>query len=129
KIRNDFSCEVSSANSVPTSFRATAPRVFEEPSRQKVCAHCAAAPMNQTNTRLRRSVMTKNSAVIIVSFAVLAFCNLGRAQDQELTIDSTIAVARANMQADRTTLVTAAMNFNDKDGGVFWPIYKQYDYE
>ncbi len=28
------------------------------------------------------------------------------------------------MQADRTTLITTGMNFNDKDGAEFWPIYK-----
>lgn len=33
------------------------------------------------------------------------------------------------MQADRTTLITTGMNFNDKDGAAFWPIYKQYQYE
>ena len=73
--------------------------------------------------------MLKNSAVLVVTFAVFAFCPVGRAQDQEPTIDSTIAVVRANMQADRTTLITTGMNFNDKDGAAFWPIYKQYQYE
>src|SRR5271166_6173543 len=73
--------------------------------------------------------MIKNSALLMVTFAMLAFCPLGRAQDQEPTIDSTIAVVRANMQADRTTLITAGMNFNDKDGAAFWPIYREYDYE
>jgi hypothetical protein len=73
--------------------------------------------------------MIKNYASLMVTFAMLAFCPLGRAQDHEPTIDSTIAVVRANMQADRTTLITAGMNFNDKDGAAFWPIYKQYEYE
>jgi hypothetical protein len=73
--------------------------------------------------------MIKNCALLLVAFAMLAFCALGRAQDQEPTIDSTIAVVRANMQADRTTLITTGMNFNDKDGAAFWPIYKQYEYE
>jgi len=73
--------------------------------------------------------MMKNCALLMVTFAMLAFCPLGHAQDQELTIDSTIAVVRANMQADRTTLITTGMNFNDKDGAAFWPIYKQYQYE
>jgi len=73
--------------------------------------------------------MMKNSALLMLTFAMLAFCPLGRAQDQELTIDSTIAVVRANMQADRTALITAGMNFNDKDGAAFWPIYQQYEYE
>jgi hypothetical protein len=73
--------------------------------------------------------MIENFALLIVTFAMLTFCPLGRAQGQEPTIDSTIAVVRANMQADRTTLITAGMNFNDKDGAAFWPIYKQYEYE
>ena len=73
--------------------------------------------------------MIKNHASLMVTFAMLAFCPLVGAQDHEPTIDSTIAVVRANMQADRTTLITAGMNFNDKDGAAFWPIYKQYEYE
>src|SRR5271169_6307461 len=73
--------------------------------------------------------MIKNSALLMVMFAMLAFCPLGRAQDQEPAIDSTIAVVRANMQADRTTLITTVMNFTDKDGAAFWPIYQQYEYE
>ena len=73
--------------------------------------------------------MMKNSALLMVTFAMIAFCPLGRGQDQQPSIDSTIAVVRANMQADRTTLITAGMNFNDKDGAAFWPVYEQYEYE
>jgi len=73
--------------------------------------------------------MIKNSGLLVVTFVVLAFCALSRAQDQEPTIDSTIAVVRANMQADRTALITTGMNFNDKEGAAFWPIYEQYDHE
>jgi len=73
--------------------------------------------------------MMKNSALLVVTFAMLTFCPLGRAQDQEPTIDSTIALVRANMQADRTVLITTGMNFNDKEGAAFWPIYQQYEYE
>ena len=73
--------------------------------------------------------MMKNSALLMVTFAMLAFCPLGRAQDQEPTIDSTIAVVRANMQADKDCPHHNRMNFNDKDGAAFWPIYRQYEYE
>ena len=73
--------------------------------------------------------MIKNYGLLIWTLSVLTFCPLGRAQDQEPAIDSTIAVVRANMQADRTTLITTGMNFNDKDAAIFWPIYKQYQYE
>ena len=37
--------------------------------------------------------MMKNSALLVVTFAMLAFCPLGRAQDQEPTIDSTVAIS------------------------------------
>lgn len=73
--------------------------------------------------------MIKNFAQLMLTFAMLASCQFVRAQEQEPTIDSTIALVRANMQVDRTTLITAGMNFNDKDGAAFWPIYRQYQYE
>ena len=73
--------------------------------------------------------MIKNAVFSVFTFAILAICPLGRAQDQEPNIDSIIAVIRANMQADRTTLITTGMNFNDNEGAAFWPIYREYQYE
>jgi len=73
--------------------------------------------------------MTKNAALLILAFAMLAFCPLIHAQNQEPSMDSMIALVRANMQADRNTLITTGMNFNDKDGAAFWPIYREYEYE
>ncbi len=73
--------------------------------------------------------MIKYSAIPIVTLAILAFSPLCRAQDQEPDIDSTIALVRANMQADRTALITTGMNFDEKEGATFWPIYRQYQYE
>jgi hypothetical protein len=73
--------------------------------------------------------MIKNAVFFVLTFAILAICPLGRAQDQEPNIDSSIAVIRANMQADRTTLITTGMNFNDNEGAAFWPIYREYQYE
>jgi hypothetical protein len=62
-------------------------------------------------------------------FVGVVFCPLGRAQDQEPAIDSIIALVRANMQADRTVLITSGMNFSDKEDAAFWPVYQQYEYE
>src|SRR6201982_1770449 len=119
---------MSSATGVPTSSGASAPLSFQGAVRTICRAHSAAAPPNNTSGSGVQS-MIKNSALLVVTFAMLAFCPLGRAQDQEPTIDSTIAVVRANMKADRTTLITTGMNFSDKDGAAFWPIYQQYEYE
>ena len=74
--------------------------------------------------------MMKNCGLLMLTFAMLAFCPIGHAQDQAPpTIDSAIAVVRANMKAGRTILITTGMNFNDKDGAAFWLIYQQYEYE
>ena len=73
--------------------------------------------------------MIKNSALLMVMFTMLAFCPLGRAQEQEPGIDSAIEVARAKMQADKATVITATMNLSDKDGAAFWPVYRQYERE
>src|SRR6185295_9168086 len=73
--------------------------------------------------------MMKSFALLMITFALLAFCSFARAQDQEPNIDSKIAVARANMRADRYTIITTAMNFSEKEAAVFWPIYRQYEYE
>ena len=73
--------------------------------------------------------MMKNCALLMITFAVLVFCGFGRAQEQQPSIDSAIEVARAEMRADKATIITATMNFSDKDGAGFWPIYRQYERE
>ena len=42
--------------------------------------------------------MLKKFALLMLTFAMLAFCPLGRAQDQEPTIDSTIALLELHPQ-------------------------------
>ena len=67
--------------------------------------------------------------LLTITFSIVRIVPSGRAQDQEPSIDSAIEVARAGMQADRTTLISVAMKFNEKDGAAFWPIYQQYEHE
>jgi len=33
------------------------------------------------------------------------------------------------MRAERTTIITTAMDFSDEDAAAFWPIYRQYEFE
>jgi len=72
--------------------------------------------------------LTRKSVLLTIVFATALF-PVSRAQTQQPSVDSAIEVARANAQADRATIVNIAMNFSDKDGGAFWPIYRQYEYE
>jgi hypothetical protein len=74
--------------------------------------------------------------LLAITSAVFALPSLCSAQDQEQqpneqqpNIDSAIEIARANMRVDRVNIITAGMNFNDKEGAAFWPIYRQYEHE
>jgi hypothetical protein len=73
--------------------------------------------------------MIRKSVMLTITFAMLALSPLCRAQSQEPSLDSAIEVARANMQADRVTIITTAMDFSDKDAAAFWPIYRKYEQE
>jgi hypothetical protein len=73
--------------------------------------------------------LVRTPLLVTIAFAILAMSSLCSAQGQEPTLSSAIEVARAGMQADRATIITAAMNFSDKEAAAFWPIYRQYEYE
>ena len=71
--------------------------------------------------------MIRKFIVLTITFTMLS--PLCRAQDQQPSLDSVIEVFRADMRADRATIITQAMDFSDKDAAAFWPIYRKYEYE
>jgi hypothetical protein len=64
---------------------------------------------------------------IIFATSALSSLSLAQADEPQPSFDSAIAVARANMQADKATIISAAMQFTDQEGAAFWPIYRQYE--
>jgi hypothetical protein len=42
-------------------------------------------------------------------------------------VDSQIEALRADMRADKTKIVSEAMNLNEKESKAFWPVYRQYE--
>lgn len=85
--------------------------------------------MTQDASGIEISAMIRNSVLLTITFAMLALSPLCRAQAQEPSLDSVIEVVRADMRAERATIITAAMNFSDKDAAAFWPIYRKYEHE
>ncbi len=73
--------------------------------------------------------MIRKSVLLTITFALVTLPAISRAQTQEASIGSTIELVRADMQADRAKIITAAMTFSDKDAAAFWPIYRKYEYE
>ena len=67
--------------------------------------------------------------LLTLSLATLALSPLCHAQNLPASLNSSIELVRAGAQADRVTIITGAMNFSDKDGAVFWPMYRRYEYE
>ena len=72
--------------------------------------------------------MIRKFLLLTTTFAMLGLASVCHAQTQEPSLDSSIAVIRANMGADRVTIITAAMNFSDKNAAAFWPIYRNYEH-
>ena len=73
--------------------------------------------------------MICKSVVLTITFAILMVSPVCRAQSQQPSLDTVIETFRADMQADRATIITQAMNFSDKYAAAFWPIYRKYEYE
>jgi len=62
----------------------------------------------------------------ITALMLTPFCH---SQSQEHNLASDIEVAKAEIRVEKSTIISATMNFSDKDAAVFWPIYRQYEYE
>jgi hypothetical protein len=74
--------------------------------------------------------MKKSSLLPAVLLLLAPLYHTGAvAQEQQPNADSYIESLRADMHADKVAIITKAMNFNDKDAAVFWPIYKKYSYD
>jgi hypothetical protein len=74
------------------------------------------------------------SKVWVIAFtfiAALAISLSGQAfaQASQGSMDSEIESLRADMRADKVSIIKDAMKFNDKDAAAFWPVYKKYDAE
>jgi len=82
-----------------------------------------------TNTAVKPKSLPVMCVLLTITFAMLTLSPLCRAQTQEPSFDSMVEVIRADMRADKATIITAGMNFSDKDAAAFWPIYRQYDRE
>jgi hypothetical protein len=64
-------------------------------------------------------------AAILFSLGTLS--NVSTAQSSEAKLDSYIESLRADVRADKVAIITAAMQFNDQDSKIFWPVYRKYE--
>ncbi len=76
--------------------------------------------------------MKYKSVLLTMAVAMLGLSTMCWAQDQRPdrpNIDTTIALVRTAMQADRDTITGKSMALSDKEAAAFWPIYRKYENE
>ena len=62
-----------------------------------------------------------------VLLSLIACCNVSIAQNNEPSVDSYIESLRADTRADKVAIITDAMQLNDQDAKIFWPVYRKYE--
>lgn len=73
-------------------------------------------------------MIRKHLLNVVLMFLMLPL--ICRAQDDtSASVDSTLEIARAGMQAQKAAIVGEGMSLSDGDAAAFWPIYRQYEYE
>jgi hypothetical protein len=78
--------------------------------------------------------MIKDKRRIMKSFlayalTVMALTSLAPAQQQPVSFSSYIELLRADVRSDKVALLSQTMNFNERDAGIFWPVYRRYEIE
>jgi hypothetical protein len=74
--------------------------------------------------------MNCTTGLLSLGLALLAGPSLCHAQGEEPpSLDSGIAMIRADVLASKTTIVGQAMNLDDKEAASFWPVYRRYEFE
>ena len=80
-----------------------------------------------TSKRMDEMKMRILFAALLFSLGTLS--NVSTAQSSEANLDSYIESLRADVRADKVAIITAAMQFNDQDSKIFWPVYRKYEAE
>jgi len=74
---------------------------------------------------------TISTLLLICTAATSLWAQQAHVQDpnesKELNTQAYIQLLRSDMRSDKQQLVKEAMQLNDQQSAVFWPIYKEYD--
>ncbi len=93
------------------------------------CTARILAPKSHDERGISSQGFVPKFAVLAITLAVFGLSSFCVAQNGQTSLASVIEVVRASSEADRVTIITQAMNFNDQDAAAFWPIYRKYERE
>jgi hypothetical protein len=64
---------------------------------------------------------------ILMPMGAIAQVLESKSETQEQNLRADIELLRSDVRADKTKIMAAMMQLNDKDAAVFWPIYREYE--
>ena len=64
---------------------------------------------------------------MIVALSLLALGTFAPAQAQD--VNSFVELLRKDVKAEKTAVITMVMEFTDAESEIFWPIYREYEFE
>src|SRR5438309_3107413 len=76
----------------------------------------------------------KKRPMLTLSLIAIWFWSLSASAQQtsagdDAALNAQIEAIRADVRADKITIITEAMKFTPQESSVFWPIYKKYSQE
>jgi hypothetical protein len=87
-------------------------------------------PLHGSTILSRRNGDMKIKLLLATATVLLSLVPLSRisaSQNDEANLDSSIETLRADLRADKVTIITDAMKFTDSESKIFWPIYRKYE--
>ncbi len=60
---------------------------------------------------------------------IIIFSLLALIYTTSLAQDKYLELVRSDLKTQKVALITEAMDFTDDQAGIFWPIYREYDFE
>ena len=60
---------------------------------------------------------------------IIIFSLLALIYTTALAQDKYLELVRSDLKTQKVALITEAMDFTDDQAGIFWPIYREYDFE
>ncbi len=74
--------------------------------------------------------MIRNTFLFCFCAGALALSPLCNAQEEQPpSFDSAVAMIRAGVLANKTAMVSQAIQLDDREAASFWPIYRKYEFE
>ncbi|RZU40770.1 hypothetical protein [Edaphobacter modestus] len=71
--------------------------------------------------------MKRRMLFAAILLLLTVFPNASSAQSNEPSLDSSIESLRADLRADKVAIITQAMQLNDQESKIFWPVYRRYE--